>query len=146
MADSLPLLPTTVIGAHARPSWVFAADDWIKRGMFGPTDLREFYNDSVDRAIQDQEVAGVDIITDGEMRRRGFVETFGGRLTGLENVGPDRKVGEVSIDMEPILETRDKLDVPNGLGIVEEYQYLRTHTNRPIKVTVPGPFALSPYT
>jgi 5-methyltetrahydropteroyltriglutamate--homocysteine methyltransferase len=145
MADSLPLLPTTVIGAHARPSWVFAADDWIKRGMFGPTDLREFYDDSVDRAIADMELADVDIITDGEMRRRGFVETFGGRLTGLENVGPDRKVGEISIDMEPVLETRGKLDVPSGLGIIAEYEYLKAHTTRPIKVTVPGPFALTSF-
>lgn len=116
MAHPLPLLPTTVIGAHARPSWVFAADDWIKRGMFGPTDLHEFYDDSVDLAIRDQEQAGVDIITDGEMRRRGFVETFGERLTGLENVGPDRKVGETSIDMEPVLETRGELHVPHGSG------------------------------
>lgn len=144
MSSSL-LLPTTVVGAHGRPSWVFAADDWIKRGLFGPTDLREFYDDSVDRAIADQENAGVDIITDGEMRRRGFVETFGGRLTGLENVGPDRKVGEVSIDMEPILETRSKLNVPHGLGIVEEFNYLKAHTSRALKVTVPGPFALTSF-
>src|SRR5262249_42847560 len=125
MVQALPLLPTTVIGAHARPSWVFAADDWIKRDLFGPTDLREFFDDSVDLAIRDQEQAGVDIISDGEMRRRGFVETFGGRLIGLENVGPDRKVGEISIDMEPVLETRAQLQVPNGLGIVEEFRYLK---------------------
>jgi 5-methyltetrahydropteroyltriglutamate--homocysteine methyltransferase len=60
-------------------------------------------------------------------------------------VGPDRKVGEISIDMEPILETRGQLDVPNGLGIVDEFLYLKAHTDRPLKVTVPGPFALTTY-
>jgi 5-methyltetrahydropteroyltriglutamate--homocysteine methyltransferase len=51
----------------------------------------------------------------------------------------------MSIDMEPVLETRGKLEVPHGLGIVAEFEYLKAHTTKPTKVTVPGPFALTSF-
>lgn len=145
MTQPLPVLPTTVIGSYSLPPWLYAADDWIKRDLFGPVDIAETYNDAVDRAILDQELAGVDIITDGEMRRRGFVQTFAGRITGLRDVGPTRKVGEIGIDLESVFETTGKVDVPHGLGIVEEFLYLKAHTTRATKVTIPGPFALTSF-
>lgn len=143
MTRTLPILPTTVVGSYGLPSWLYAADDWIARDLYGPTDVAETYNDAVDRAILDQERAGIDIITDGEMRRRGFIQSFASRITGLKNVGAPRKVGEVGLDLEPIYETTGKVEVEKGLGIVEEFQYLKGHTDRPIKVTVPGPFAIT---
>lgn len=143
MTATLPILPTTVVGSYGLPSWLYAADDWIARDLFGPVDVAETYNDAVDRAILDQERAGIDIITDGEMRRRGFIQSFAGRITGLKNVGEPRKVGEVGLDLEPIYETTGKVEVEKGLGIVEEFQYLKEHTDRPVKVTVPGPFAIT---
>jgi len=145
MASALPILPTTVVGSYALPSWLWAADDWITRDLFGPIDIEETYNDAVDRAILDQQIAGVDIITDGEMRRRGFVQTFAGRITGLRNAGAPRKTGEVGIDQDPVFETTGKVEVPHGLGIVEEFEYLRAHVDQPVKVTVPGPFALTTF-
>ena len=145
MFETLPILPTTVVGSYGLPSWLFAADDWIQRGQFGPIDIEETYNDAVDRAILDQELAGVDVITDGEMRRRGFVQTFAGRITGLKNVGPPRKVGEVGLDLDPVFETVGEVQVPVGLGIVEEFLYLKEHSRRASKVTVPGPFALTTF-
>jgi 5-methyltetrahydropteroyltriglutamate--homocysteine methyltransferase len=105
----MKLLPTTVVGSYALPSWLYAADDWIKRDLFGPTDIAETLNDAVDRAIQDQQLAGIDVITDGEMRRRGFVQSFAQRITGLRNVGAPRKVGEVGLDLEPVLKQRASL-------------------------------------
>jgi 5-methyltetrahydropteroyltriglutamate--homocysteine methyltransferase len=140
---SLPILPTTVVGSYALPSWLYAADDWISRDLFGPIDIQETLNDAVDRAILDQTLAGVDVISDGEMRRRGFVQSFVRRIRGLRNVGPMRKVGETGIDLEPIYETTGKVEVEHGLGIVEEFEYLRAHTDRPTKVAVPGPYALT---
>jgi 5-methyltetrahydropteroyltriglutamate--homocysteine methyltransferase len=79
------------------------------------------------------------------MRREGFLGTFSGRISNLRNVGPLRKVGEVGLDMEPILETTGIVTVPLGMGIVEEYEYLRAHTDKPVKVTCPGPYALTAY-
>jgi 5-methyltetrahydropteroyltriglutamate--homocysteine methyltransferase len=143
MPHALPLLPTTVVGSYALPSWVYAADDWIARDLYGPIDIEETFNDAVDRAILDQTLAGVDVISDGEMRRRGFVQGFVRRIKGLRTAGPPRKVGEVGIDLEPVYETTGKVEVPHGLGIVEEFEYLRTHTDKPTKVAVPGPYALT---
>ena len=54
------------------------------------------------------------------------------------NVGAARKVGEVGLDMEPLFETTGKVEVPHGLGIVEEFAYLRDQT----AAALPGPRAL----
>ena len=143
MSSALPLLPTTVVGSYALPSWVFAADDWIQRGLYGPIDTEETFNDAVDRAIQDQEIAGIDIISDGEMRRRGFVQSFVHKISGLKNIGAPRKVGESGIDQEPVYETTGVVTVGNGMGIVEEFEYLRDHTKKATKVAVPGAFAIT---
>ncbi|HZR98577.1 MAG TPA: methionine synthase [Chloroflexota bacterium] len=142
---ALPLLPTTVVGAHGRPSWLHTAKAEIARGAYGPIDAQEALDDAVEIAILDQTRAGIDIITDGEMRREGFLATFAGRITNLRNVGPLRKVGEVGLDMEPVLETTGRVEVPLGMGIVEEFAYLQAHTTKPIKVTCPGPYALTAY-
>ena len=143
MPDALPLLPTTVVGSYALPSWIYAADDWMQRGLYGPIDTEETFNDAVDRAIQDQEKAGVDIISDGEMRRRGFVQGFVHKISGLKNVGAPRKVGESGIDQEPVYETVGEVTVGNGMGIVEEFEYLHANTKKPTKVAVPGAFAIT---
>jgi 5-methyltetrahydropteroyltriglutamate--homocysteine methyltransferase len=142
---NLPLLPTTVVGSYALPSWLYAADDFIERGLFGPADITETYNDAVDRAILDQQLAGVDVISDGEMRRRGFVQSFVNRITGLRKAGAPRKMGEVGLDLEPVFETTGKVTVPAGLGIVESFEYLKNRTGNSAKVTVPGPFALTSF-
>ena len=63
------LLPTTVIGSHATPSWLWTAIDEIDKGNYGETDINETFDDAVNAAILDQERAGIDIISDGEMRR-----------------------------------------------------------------------------
>jgi 5-methyltetrahydropteroyltriglutamate--homocysteine methyltransferase len=143
MPPSLPILPTTVVGSYALPSWLYAADDWMSRDLFGPIDVEETFNDAVDRAILDQTLAGVDVISDGEMRRRGFVQSFVKRISGLRNAGPPRKVGEAGIDLEPVYDTTGRVHVQHGLGIVEEFLYLREHTDKPTKVAVPGPYALT---
>ena len=91
MADRLPLLPTTVVGSYALPSWIYASDDWVQRGLFGPTDLKERDDDAVNVAILDQQRAGIDVITDGEMRRRLFLHTFIGRMTGIRKQNRRRR-------------------------------------------------------
>jgi 5-methyltetrahydropteroyltriglutamate--homocysteine methyltransferase len=140
---ALPILPTTVVGSYALPSWVYAADDWMQRGLYGPIDEKETFDDAVDRAILGQERAGIDIISDGEMRRRGFVQGFVSKISGLKNVGAPRKVGEAGIDQEPVFETTGPISVPNGMGIVEEFEYLHAHTNHAAKIAVPGAYAIT---
>ena len=83
MLKGLPLLPTTVCGSHALPSWVFLVREAQEAGRLGPVDLREAYDDAVRIAIRDQLEAGVDVVSDGEMRRITFIRGFYGRLTGI---------------------------------------------------------------
>ena len=137
------LLPTTVIGSHAMPSWLWTAMAEIDEGNYGQTDTRETYDDAVNMAILDQERAGIDIISDGEMRRYYFVQSFYQRMSGLAERPPPRKVGLYGYDSPPRYIAVDKVTVPEGLGIVDEFKYAKAHTNRPIKATCPGPLTLT---
>ena len=137
------LLPTTVIGSHAIPSWMWTAVGEIDKGNYGRTDIRETFDDAVNMAILDQERAGVDIISDGEMRRWYFVQSFYRRMSGLVEEEPPRKVGLYGYDSPPRYHTVEKVTVPEGLGIVEEFKYARAHTSRPLKATCPGPLTLT---
>ena len=139
----LPLLPTTVIGSHAMPGWFWTAVDEMDKGNYGQTDMRETFDDAVSVAILDQERAGVDIISDGEMRRWYFVQSFYKRMAGIESDPPLRKVGLYGYDSPPRYHAVEKVTVPDGLGIVDEFGYARAHTTRPIKATCPGPLTLT---
>jgi len=143
MATSYGLLPTTVIGSHAIPSWLWTALEAIDADKYGPTDIRETFDDAVNAAILDQERAGVDVITDGEMRRWYFVQSFYKRFEGLESVGVLRKVGVYGYDSAPRYRPIGRITVPEGLGIVDEFKYLKAHTNSTIKATCPGPLTLT---
>src|SRR4051794_12735575 len=101
---ALPLLPTTVVGAHARPSWWYLAAEAIRDGRFGTRDAEETFNHAVDLAILDQERLGIDVITDGEMRRTmGYVLTLFGQIQGLRMVPPTaRQWGPPHYDMDPV--------------------------------------------
>jgi 5-methyltetrahydropteroyltriglutamate--homocysteine methyltransferase len=140
---TLPILPTTVIGSHATPSWLWTAIDEIEKGNYGPTDIKETYDDAVNAAILDQERAGIDIISDGEMRRFYFVQSFYKRMTGIVQDPPLRKVGPYGYDSPQRYHTVEKVTVPNGLGIVGEFNYAKAHTIKPIKATCPGPLTIT---
>jgi len=144
VTGSQSLLPTSVIGSWAWPAWLHVALDASARGDLGPDDVAESLDDAVDLAIRDQEDAGVDVITDGEMRRAGFfTASFYGHLTGLEELPPRRKVGVVGHDQRESYRAAGKIEAPNGLGLVAEYHYLRRRTARQIKSTCPGPYTLA---
>ena len=66
---TLPLIPTAVVGSHGKPCWWFTAVKALEHGDFGPADLEEMFDDAANAAIGDMETAGIDIITDGEVRR-----------------------------------------------------------------------------
>src|SRR5258708_38381112 len=92
MPDSLPLLPTSVIGSYAWPGWLQTALEAARRGEYGPLDVKETQDDAVDLAIREQAEAGVDVITDGEMRRGGlFTPGFFGGQTGPAGHAPPPK-------------------------------------------------------
>lgn len=140
----IPLLPTSVIGSYAWPGWLYTALEAARRGEYGPQDWLETQNDAVDLALRDQEDAGVDIVTDGEMRRIGFFTAeFYGHMTGLKELPPARKVGNAGHDQRESYEVLEPVAAPDGLGLVEEFKYVRTRTTRLIKVPCPGPYTLA---
>src|SRR3954469_21490197 len=80
---SLPLLPTAMVGSYAMPSWLERLKtDYFARRISG-RDLDEIYDAAVKAAIKDQEAAGIDIITDGELRRDNMVDYFVERFPGV---------------------------------------------------------------
>jgi len=68
MAAKQPLLPTSVVGSYAWPSWLWSGIEAARRGEFGSADWQEMLDDAGATALRDQEEAGVDIPSDGEMR------------------------------------------------------------------------------
>lgn len=138
------MLQTSVIGSYAWPSWFITAVEAIKRGEFGPKDIDETLNDAVDMAVRDQEEAGVDVISDGEMRRFGFfTANFYGRLTGLKAAPPMRRLGPGGHDQRERYDAIEAFDAPEGLGLVSEYDYVRTRTRHALKAPCPGPYTLA---
>lgn len=144
MATPPQLLTTSVIGSYAWPSWLHTVLDAARRGEYGPDDLRETQDDAVDMALRDQEEAGVDIITDGEMRRVGFFTAeFYGHLTGLRELPPRRKMGVAGHDQRESYEAVSAIGAPDGLGLLAEFAYARTRTHHQLKMPCPGPYTLA---
>lgn len=144
MADTLPLLPTSVIGSYAWPSWLHVGLAAAARGELGPADIKEMEDDAVDLALRDQEDAGVDIVSDGEMRRVGFfTAAFYGHLTGLRELPASRKAGIAGHDQRESYEASEPIGAPDGLGLLAEYAYVRSRSSRPIKMPCAGPYTLA---
>ena len=143
MDVTLPLkLPTSTVGSHGLPGWVWLAREAMEQNRLGPIDERELVEDATQAALLDQERAGVDVLTTGEMMRVRFIVGFYGRLAGLRALPPPRRLGQPLWDTNTPFEVVDKLAAPEGLGIVAEWRLARALTGKPLKATVPGPFTL----
>ena len=136
------LLPTSVVGSHGLPGWVWLAREAMAAGRMGAGDLRELVEDATQAALLDQERAGVDVVTTGEMLRVRFIVGFYDRLTGLRALEPPRKLGAPLWDTNTPFEVIEKVTAPDGLGIVEEWKLARALTTKRLKATVPGPYTL----
>lgn len=136
----LPILPTTVVGSHGHPAWWHEGKAAFEAGRWGPYDLEELFNDAADIAILDQERAGVDIISDGEVRRLdGYVDSYYSITDGLRPIPSTRLVGPWGYDQQTRYEAVSRIQVSSGLGIVQEFAYLTAHTSRATKATCAGP-------
>lgn len=145
------LLPTTIVGSYPQPDWLIDRD---KLGMRAPPRIRakelwridtEFLeqaqNDATLIAIRDQEAAGIDIITDGEMRRESYSNRFATALEGVDIENPaivPSRSGRPDMVPRVIGKIRRKHAVE-----VDDVKFLRANTDRKIKITVPGPFTMS---
>lgn len=139
----LGLLPTQGVGSCATPGWLTLAKRAMRAGDAGPADLEEALQDAVRIAVADQEEIGLDILTDGEIGRQRFLWNVVERLHGLKVIAPARKLGMVSYDSAPHFETLERVSAPTGLGLLEEFRFVRTLTDRPLKICCPGPLTLA---
>jgi len=140
-APTLPLIPSTVVGSHGKAGWWYVAVRAWEAGEMGPADLEEMLDDAADTAIRDMERAGLDIITDGEVRRLdGYVDSYYAIIKGIRPIAARRKVGPWGYDQQTRYEAVGRIETPEGgLGIVKEFQYLKAHTTRHVKATCAGP-------
>lgn len=137
------LLPTSVVGSHGLPGWVWLAREAMAEGRLGALDEQELLRDATRLAMLDQIDAGVDVISTGEMGRLKFIVGFYDHFTGIEAQAPPRQLGAPHWDTETPFHVVDKLAAPDGLGVVDEFKMARAMTGHPVKATVPGPFTLS---
>jgi 5-methyltetrahydropteroyltriglutamate--homocysteine methyltransferase len=136
------LLPTSVVGSHGLPGWVWLAREAMEAGRLGALDVRELMEDATQAALLDQERAGVDVLTTGEMMRVRFIIGFYDRITGIRTLPAARKLGQPLWDTNTPFEVTESISAPAGLGIVEEFNLARALTTKRLKATVPGPYTL----
>ena len=131
------LLPTAVVGSYALPGWLERAkNDYLLRRVTRH-DLEEMHDAAVKAAIKDQEIAGVDIVSDGELRRDNMIDYFAERLPGVEIVHASKK------SYYDFYESVVRARLPTGpLGLVEDLRFLRRFTDRRVKVSITGPHSL----
>jgi 5-methyltetrahydropteroyltriglutamate--homocysteine methyltransferase len=139
------VIPATVIGSWSFPGWYdkFCEDVAAHPQQYGPVDREEALRDAVRLAIDDQAQAGLDRITDGEMRRVDFNLGFYDHLTGLQPLPRARLLGVPAHDQRSRYVCVAPIEAPEGLGLVEEYKRLREITDLPAKMPIPGAFTLS---
>ncbi len=142
--QSLPLLPTTVIGSYSFPRWLDKVRELGTQGALTPEQVEEAHDNAVKSAIKDHELAGIDIITDGEMRRETMVNFFSARIHGFDMSGRLKPIGDLdpSIQMpDPIV--REKVRHSGSLGMERHFEFLKKHTQLNTKVCVTGPQMLA---
>ena len=110
---ALPLIPSTVVGSHGKAGWWYTAVKAYEAGDMGPGDLEEMFDDAADTAIRDMERAGLDVITDGEVRRLdGYVDSYYAVIKGIEPLPVRRKAGPWGYDQQTRYEATGRIEAP----------------------------------
>jgi 5-methyltetrahydropteroyltriglutamate--homocysteine methyltransferase len=144
------LLPTTVVGSYPQPDWL--VDRALLKTMVPRVRVHELWrvaepflkqaqDDATILAIRDMERAGIDVISDGEMRRESYSNRFATALDGIDNDNPatitNRAGRSVSVP-RVVGKVRRKAPVE-----VDDMKFLRANTQRKAKITLPGPFTMA---
>lgn len=138
------MLKTTIAGSLPKPPWL--ADSSVQLfapWMVPPDRLREAQDDAVRLALADQEEAGIDIVTDGEQRRRHYIWGFLEGLTGTDSQTLGRKqtrAGRYAKEQE-VARIVGEVTRPRPV-MVEALAFAKAQTRRPVKVTLPGPMTI----
>jgi 5-methyltetrahydropteroyltriglutamate--homocysteine methyltransferase len=148
---ALPLFPTTLVGSMPQPDWLI--DRKKLAGRFPPRvrarelwrvpaeHLLEAQDDATLVAIRAQEAAGLDIVTDGEIRRESYSNLFATALDGVDLDDPGTALDRSGHPV-PVPRVTGPIRRRHAVG-VRDLEFLRRHTAKPVKVTVPGPFTMA---
>jgi 5-methyltetrahydropteroyltriglutamate--homocysteine methyltransferase len=145
------LFPTTLVGSYPQPGWLLDRSKLLSRlpprvrakelWKIPPQLLAEAQDDATLVAIKAQEEAGLDIITDGEIRRESYSNRFATALEGVDIDNPGKAMDRAGKPTSvPRIVGRIRRRHPVE---VEDLKFLRRHTARQVKMTVPGPFTMT---
>jgi 5-methyltetrahydropteroyltriglutamate--homocysteine methyltransferase len=144
-------IPTSLVGSYAQPDWLIDRERLRDRfpprvrarelWRVDPAYLEEAQDDATRLAIADQERAGLDIVTDGEMRRESYSNRFATALEGVDIDNPGSALDR-SGHPNPVPRVVGPIARKHAVQ-VRDLQFLRAHTSRTVKMTVPGPFTMS---
>ncbi|RFU20155.1 uroporphyrinogen decarboxylase family protein [Geodermatophilus marinus] len=151
MPAPLPPLPTSVVGSLPQPDWLIDRDRLAHRfpprvrarelWRVAPDLLEQAQDDATLLALRSQEVAGLDIVTDGEQRRESYSNHFATALEGVDLDDPG-SVTNRSGQQIPVPRVVGPLRRPAPVQ-ARDVAFLRAHTERTVKVTLPGPFTMA---
>ena len=134
---SLPILPTTVVGSYSMPGWLERLKTEYFARRISRQELDEIHDAAVKAAIKDQEVCGLDIVTDGELRRDNMIDYFAERLPGVQTDHTSKKFYYDFYDSV----VRGKLPMAS-LRLADDFRFLAGFTERSTKFCVTGPHSL----
>jgi 5-methyltetrahydropteroyltriglutamate--homocysteine methyltransferase len=138
------MLRTTLAGSLPKPSWLADPRLQLFAPWVAPADrLEEAQDDAVRLALLDQEEAGIDIVSDGEQRRRHYIWGFLDGLTGTdtERLGKKRTRGGRYVAEQDVARIVGEVTRP-GPVMGPALAFARAHTRRPVKVALPGPMTM----
>jgi 5-methyltetrahydropteroyltriglutamate--homocysteine methyltransferase len=145
------LFPTTIVGSYPQPEWLIDRERLSGRfpprvrarelWRVPPAFLAEAQEDATLMAIKAQEDAGIDIVTDGEMRRESYSNHFATALDGVDLDNPGTALDR-SGHPNPVPRVVGPIRRREPVGVAD-VRFLRRHTRRQIKITVPGPFTMA---
>ncbi len=145
------LFPTTLVGSYPQPDWLIDRASLAKQTpprvrakelwRVDPQWLEQAQDDATLIAIRDQERAGLDIVTDGEMRRESYSNRFATALDGIDLDNPGSTISRSGMPI-PVPRVVGRIRRRHSVE-VRDVKFLRANTERMIKMTVPGPFTMT---
>src|SRR3984885_10975284 len=162
----LPPLPTTVVGSYSVPEWLERLKTEYYQRRISAAHLAEIHEVAIKAAINDQERAGIDIVSDGELRRDNDIDYFLARIPGVHiaqraksdyydyyDAAVNAPLPEDDKQLSPggttprtprgMSDGRASVSSMPGLGLAGDFEFTRALTDRPVKFSFTGPFSLS---
>ena len=136
--SELPVLPTSVVGSYSVPEWLERLKNDFYQRRLSYQHLSEICEVAIKAALKDQELTGIDVVSDGELRRDNDIDYLLARIPGIEILNPAKTYYYDTVIRAP-------LPSPEGiaLGLAEDFAFTQTQTDRPVKFSFTGPFSLS---